>query len=140
MAGAASFYFIELPTRRFLNAGFDRCKGMSSSRPMVPSRLLTRERRGDPLMLGNLHIVLRGDELLHARHVAAGAGKGILEPRQHQRLAGRDWSGLGVAQNAAHGVTRQLERTADLAQGPTLRFEHAHAVADLGRDNARHGA
>jgi len=108
-----------------------------------PRRWTAQPRLPDPARqraVRNLHIVLRGDELLHARHIAAGAGKGIPEPRQHQRLAGRNWSGLSVAQNAAHGVTRQLERTADLGQGPTLRFEHAHAVTDLGRDDARHGA
>jgi hypothetical protein len=106
----------------------------------------TRRRTAQPCLpdptrqgaVGHLQIVLRGNELLHPRDVAAGARKGILELPQQVRLAGRRRRGVGLTQDAPHRIARQLERTADLAQGPALGFEQADTVADLDRDHGRH--
>ena len=55
--------------------------------------------------VGNRQIVLRGEQLLHARHVAACTRKGVLEPGQRRRLAGGRRGRLAVAQDAAHRIT-----------------------------------
>jgi hypothetical protein len=55
---------------------------------------------------GNPQIVLCGEQLLHAGHVAACTRKGVLEPGQRLRLAGRRRGGRAIAQDAAHRITR----------------------------------
>ena len=81
--------------------------------------------------------VLVGEDLLNAHGIAADAFEGGLEPVAGRRIEGHRClrCGIGVAQDAAHGITRQLEQAADLAQGASLRLQRPHGIADLDRSH-----
>ena len=83
--------------------------------------------------VGYVKIIVAGEQLLDAHDVAARPFEGVLECGQGLRVAGRRRRRFApvLAQDAAHGTTRELQQAADLAQAPTLRFENVHAVADL---------
>src|SRR5262245_52353953 len=70
--------------------------------------------------VGHFQSSLAGQQLLHPHPVAARTPEGILELRQHSGIAGRRRCELAIflAQNAADRVTRQLQKSADLAQAP----------------------
>src|SRR5262249_12897580 len=63
--------------------------------------------------------------------------EGLLELGQDSGVAGQRRRALAslLAQNAAHRITRQLQKPADLAQALALRPEKLYAVADLDRDH-----
>jgi len=90
--------------------------------------------------VGYVKIILAGQQLLDAHHVAARTAEGILESGQCLRVARRRRSGFTLvrAQDPAHRVTRELEQTADLAQAMTLCLENTDAVADLREGRDRH--
>lgn len=92
--------------------------------------------------VGYVKIIVAGEQLLDAYDVAARPCEGVLECGQGLRIAGRRRRRFApvLAQDAAHGVTRELQQAADLAQAPTLRFENVHAVADLREGLDRHTA
>ena len=88
--------------------------------------------------VGYVKVIVAGEQLLDAHDVAARPFEGVLECGQGLRVAGR--RRRRFAQDAAHGITRELQQAADLAQAPTLRFENVHAVADLREGLDRHTA
>jgi hypothetical protein len=92
--------------------------------------------------VGYVKIIVAGEQLLDAHDVAARPSEGVLECGQGLRVAGRRRRRFApvLAQDAAHGVTRELQQAADLAQAPALRFENVHAVADLREGLDRHTA
>ena len=81
--------------------------------------------------------MLVGEDLLNAHGIAADPFEGSLEAIAGCRI---EWHcvrrhGIGVAQDAADGVTRQLEQAADLAQSPSLRLQHPDGIAGLDRSH-----
>jgi hypothetical protein len=81
-----------------------------------------------------------GQQFLDADHVATGPLEGGLQPGQCRLVAGsRLVNGSAwLTQDAPHGVTRQGEQAADLAQAVPLCLQGVHRVTDLGRGHARH--
>jgi len=80
--------------------------------------------------------------LAHAHPVAARTSEGLLEPGQGRSITGRRGCARAIllAQNATDRITRQLQKTADLAQALALRPENLYAVANLDRDHVRYTA
>src|SRR5262252_5602207 len=87
--------------------------------------------------VGHLQSSLAGQQFLHAHPVPARTPEGLLELGQDSGIAGQRRRALAslLAQNAAHRITRQLQKPADLAQALALRPEKLYAVADLDRDH-----
>src|SRR5271165_3149617 len=80
-----------------------------------------------------------GQQFLDADHVATGPLEGGLQPGQCRFVAGRRFVGGSVrlTQDAPHGIARQRQAAADLAQAVTLCLQSAHRITDLGRGHAR---
>ena len=80
-----------------------------------------------------------GQQFLDADHIAACPREGGLQPGQRRFVAGRRFVGGSVrlTQNAPHGIARQRQAAADLAQTVTLCLQGAHRITDLGRGHAR---
>src|SRR5262249_56053032 len=95
--------------------------------------------RGRSRPAGVTHTLAR---LAHAHPVAARTSEGLLEPGQGRSITGRRGCARAIllAQNATDRITRQLQKTADLAQALALRPENLYAVANLDRDHVRYTA
>ena len=80
-----------------------------------------------------------GQQFLDADHVAAGSLEGGLQPDQCRLVARRRFvdGSVRLTQDAPHGITRQRQAAADLAQAVTFCLQGAHRITDLGRGHAR---
>jgi hypothetical protein len=99
-----------------------------------------RRRRAQPRLphpareraVGDFEIVFGGEQLLHAHHVALSALEGRLQIGEGEAVVRRLLRRRQrCAQDAANGVTRELERSADLAQAAALGLQGSHRIADL---------
>jgi len=83
--------------------------------------------------VGRLQVVVAGQDLRHAHRVALRALVDILELLQGQLCWRRGHRRILHAQDAPHGITRQAQQSADLAQRAALIPQRPDAVADLDR-------
>ena len=87
--------------------------------------------------VGHLQTVV-GQQFAHAHHVAASPLEGSLHHDQRRLVArpcrGEAW--IRFTQDAPHGVARQRQQAADLAQAVPLRLQRAHRAADFSSESS----